>query len=50
MSDADFELRKWETNVAELKEKIYDGIKETVSDVCAEKKVLGLARDILKDN
>ena len=39
MSDAGFELRKWETNLVELKEKIYDEIKENVSDVCVEKKV-----------
>ena len=49
MSDAGFELRKWETNLVELKEKIYDGIKETVLDVCVEKKVLRLAWYILKD-
>ena len=45
MNDAGFELRKWETNLVELKEKIYEGIK----DVCVEKKVLGLAWDISKD-
>ena len=39
MSDAGFELRKWETNLVELKETIYDEIKENVSDVCVEKKV-----------
>ena len=33
MSDAGCELRKLETNLVELKEKIYDEIKETVSDV-----------------
>ena len=43
MSDAGFELRKWETNLVELKEKIYDEIKENVSDVCVKKKVWGLA-------
>ena len=48
MSDAWFELRKWKTNLVELKEKIYDGIKKTVSDVCVEKKVSGLAWDISK--
>ena len=37
MSDAAFELRKWETNLVGLKEKIYDGIEETVSVVCVEK-------------
>ena len=45
MNDAGFELRKWERNLVELKEKIYEGIK----DVCVEKKVLGLAWDISKD-
>ena len=49
MSDAGFELKKWETNLVELKEKISDEIKETVSDVCVEKKILGLAWDISKD-
>ena len=43
MSDAGFELRKWETNLVELKEKIYDEIKENVSDVCVQKKVWDLA-------
>ena len=37
MSDAGFELRKWETNLVGLKETIYDGIEETVSVVCVEK-------------
>ena len=37
MSDAGFELRKWEANLVGLKEKIYDGIEETVSVVCVEK-------------
>ena len=49
MSDAGFELRKWETNLVELKEKVYDEIKEIVSDVCVEKKILGLVWDISKD-
>ena len=49
MRDTGFELTKWETNLVELKEKIYDEIKETVSDVCLEKKVLGLAWDISND-
>ena len=40
MSDAGFELRKWEKNLVKLKKKIYDEIKENVSDVCVEKKVL----------
>ena len=44
-----FELRKWETNLVELKKMIYDGIKETVSEVCVEKKVLRLAWDISKE-
>ena len=43
MSGAGFELRNWETNLVELAKKIYDGIKETVSDVCVGIKVLGLA-------
>ena len=43
MSGAGLELRKWETNLAEMLEKIYDGVKETVSDVCAEIEVLALA-------
>ena len=38
-----FELRKWETNLVELKKMIYDGIKETVSELCVGKKVLRLA-------
>ena len=50
MGDAGFELRKWETNLVELKRKIYDEIKETVSDSCVEKKVLGLSWDISKDS
>ena len=33
MSGAGLELRKWETNLVEMVEKICDGIKETVSDV-----------------
>ena len=37
MSDAAFELRKWETNLVGLKEKIYDGIEETVSVAFVEK-------------
>ena len=37
MSDAGFELRKWKTNLVRLKEKIYDGIEETVLVVCVEK-------------
>ena len=49
MNDAGFELRKWETNLVELKDKIYEGIKEIASEVCVEKKVLGLAWDISKD-
>ena len=49
LSDAGFELRKWGRNLDEMKEKIYDVIKETVSDVCVEKKVFGLAWDISKD-
>ena len=49
MSDSGFEIRKWETNLVELKEKIYDKIKETISGVCVEKKASGLARDISKD-
>ena len=43
-----FELRRWETNLVELKKTIYDGIKETVSEVCVEEKVLRLAWDIQK--
>ena len=44
MSDAGFESRnKWETNLVELKGKIYDGINEAISDVYADKKVLVLA-------
>ena len=33
MRDASFELRKWETNLVEPKEKIYDEIKDNVSDI-----------------
>ena len=47
MSDTGFELGKWEINLVELKEKNYGGIKGTVSDVFVEKKVLGLAWNIL---
>ena len=43
MSGAGLELRKWETNLVEMVEKIYDGVKETDSDVCAETEVLALA-------
>ena len=49
MSDAGFELKKWETNLVELKEKIYDEIKDNVSNVCVKKKVLSLNWDISKD-
>ena len=34
-----FELRKWETNLVELKKTIYDGIKETDSELCVEKRI-----------
>ena len=36
-------------NLVELKEKIYEGIKEIVAGLCVEKKVLGLTWDISKD-
>ena len=49
MNDTGFELRKWEMNLVELKEKIYEGIKEIVAGLCVEKKVLGLTWDISKD-
>ena len=49
MNDKGFELRKWETNLVQLREKSFGGIKRTVSDICVEKKVLDLTWDISKD-
>ena len=42
MGDTGFDLRMWKTNLADLKTKIYDGIKKVFSVFWVEKKVLDL--------